>query len=237
MAPLLKHYADRVIWLTQQGLAAIARKVDGVDDAIDEKAFLASMPKFDAHIMSMSLYRVLGITVDTLPRQPYILRPEPFDYGPGFHVGISWRGSKVYANDLFRSTRLEDWSDLLDTPGVTFHSFQVTENEEQLAFADKLVIHEPPSGWEETQRRLAGLNLYISVDSGPVHLAGAMGVESWVLLPKSCDFRWMADGSGSHWYPTLRLYRARENFQWRTLLAEVKDDLCQTLNTTSQPNR
>jgi hypothetical protein len=53
-----------------------------------------------------------------------------------------------------------------------------------------------------------------------------MGVESWVLLPKSCDFRWMADGSESHWYPTLRLYRAKQNFQWRTLLAEVKDDLC-----------
>lgn len=223
LAKLVKDRAKQVTWVTQKGLACIVGQVAGVDKAIDED--LTNI-EFDAHAQSMSLFRILGITPATLPRDPYIPTPTPHNYGPGFHVGIAWRGSKAYANDAYRSSPLIEWSELLDTPNVTFHSMQATENAEQAAFADKLKIEELPHDWAETQRRLAGLDLYISVDSGPVHMSGAMGKRTWVILPKSCDFRWGVDQVESLFYPSVKLFRLKENFRWREALADVKQELC-----------
>ena len=50
-------------------------------------------------------------------------------------------------------------------------------------------------------------HLMISVDTMTAHLAGALGVPVWTLLPKHADWRWMNEREDSPWYPTMRLFR------------------------------
>jgi len=65
----------------------------------------------------------------------------------------------------------------------------------------------------------------ISVSNTTVHIAGAMGVPTWVLLnavPLSC---WMRDGEESPWYPSVRLFRQTEAGEWDDVVGRAAREL------------
>ncbi len=76
-------------------------------------------------------------------------------------------------------------------------------------------------------QRMAQLDLVICVDTMIAHLAGALGLEVWVLLHADCDWRWPASGERSIWYPTARLFRQRRPGEWGPVIEEVQNALSQ----------
>ena len=70
------------------------------------------------------------------------------------------------------------------------------------------------------------LDLVITTDTSVAHLAGALGVEVWVILPKSSDFRWFLDTDKTPWYPTMTLFRQNEIDVW----GDVVDQMIKKLN-------
>jgi ADP-heptose:LPS heptosyltransferase len=69
------------------------------------------------------------------------------------------------------------------------------------------------------------MDLVIAVDTSVAHLAGALGLPLWVLLPHMPDWRWLLDRSDSPWYPSARLYRQERAGDWNAPLAKVRADL------------
>jgi len=65
----------------------------------------------------------------------------------------------------------------------------------------------------------------VTIDSMPVHLAGAMGVPTWILLHSHSDWRWMKNRTDSPWYPGMRLFRQKDPGDWRPVIARVKNEL------------
>jgi hypothetical protein len=80
---------------------------------------------------------------------------------------------------------------------------------------------------------MLSLDLVISIDSLCAHLAGAMGLPAWVLLPHECDWRWkhgcVDSDDASRWYPGMRLFRQRRQGDWSSVLDEVRDELAAEL--------
>jgi hypothetical protein len=74
-------------------------------------------------------------------------------------------------------------------------------------------------------RALKALDLLISVDTCSAHLAGALGVPVWTLLPHDADWRWMEHRSDTPWYPSMRLFRQPGAGAWEVVLAEVEREL------------
>jgi ADP-heptose:LPS heptosyltransferase len=72
---------------------------------------------------------------------------------------------------------------------------------------------------------MRALDLIISIDSMPAHLAGALALPTWTLLQKDADWRWMDDRESSPWYPTMRLFRQRRSGDWQPVIARVKLEL------------
>lgn len=68
---------------------------------------------------------------------------------------------------------------------------------------------------------LSNVDLVITSDTLAAHLAGAMGVPVWVLLPYAADWRWM-QGETSPWYPTMRLFRQRAPDTWCDVVRHVR---------------
>ena len=57
------------------------------------------------------------------------------------------------------------------------------------------------------------------------HLAGALGVSTYLLLPKSPDWRWLLDRDDTPWYPSMRLFRQTEAGMWADVLAAVVESV------------
>ena len=77
----------------------------------------------------------------------------------------------------------------------------------------------------DTASVLALVDLVIAVDTSVVHVAGAMGRPTWVLLPFAPDWRWMLDREDSPWYPTLRLFRQPAIGDWDSVVARAAAEL------------
>jgi ADP-heptose:LPS heptosyltransferase len=69
------------------------------------------------------------------------------------------------------------------------------------------------------------MDLVITVDTVLAHLAGALGIPTFLLLSFIPDWRWMLGRSDSPWYPTLRLYRQAAPGDWGSVIRQVVEDL------------
>ena len=76
-----------------------------------------------------------------------------------------------------------------------------------------------------TARTMQALDLVISIDSMPAHLAGAPGVRTWTLLHAEADWRWMEGRDDSPWYPTMRLFRQPHPGDWASVVEAVRQAL------------
>jgi tetratricopeptide (TPR) repeat protein len=74
--------------------------------------------------------------------------------------------------------------------------------------------------------QVASMDLVITIDNSTAHLAGALGVPTWVLLPFVPDWRWLQERVDSPWYPALRLFRQPRRGDWQAVVQSVKSGLC-----------
>ncbi|MCF8506940.1 MAG: glycosyl transferase family 8, partial [Caulobacter sp.] len=81
------------------------------------------------------------------------------------------------------------------------------------------------SDFAETAAALECLDLLISADTAPVHLAGALNRPCWVLLPHAADWRWLTEREDSPWYPSLRLFRQAAPGGWAGTVARAAEAL------------
>ena len=79
---------------------------------------------------------------------------------------------------------------------------------------------------------MQNLDLVISVDTAIAHLAGALGVKVWMMLPKVPDWRWLLDRDDTPWYPTMRLFRQSRAGDWSRVVARLKDELAIQLRSS-----
>jgi hypothetical protein len=94
---------------------------------------------------------------------------------------------------------------------------------EEASLPPVLCAREQDSNLLHTAADMMHLDLVISVDTVTAHLAGALGRPVWTLLPFEADWRWMLDRSDSPWYPSMRLFRQKNQGDWTNVLAELRD--------------
>jgi ADP-heptose:LPS heptosyltransferase len=73
------------------------------------------------------------------------------------------------------------------------------------------------------------MDLVISVDNSTVHVAGALGVDTWGLLPSYSNWRWIEGREDSPWYQSVRLFSRAEDKRWNSVFQRVAGALCRLL--------
>ena len=70
-------------------------------------------------------------------------------------------------------------------------------------------------------RKLAQLDLVVTIDSAPAHLGGALGRPTWMLNRATSEWRWGWQQTESFWYPTMRLFNQAQLGAWAPVIAAV----------------
>lgn len=78
---------------------------------------------------------------------------------------------------------------------------------------------------DEMAAFISALDLVITPPGYVAHLAGALGVPTWVLLPKTCDWRWQIGGTRSAWASSVRLFRQGTRDSWRGFMRKMESVL------------
>jgi hypothetical protein len=194
-------------------------------------------PAFDQHCELMSLPLAMGLKLSDLPGQIPYLTPDPQRVAkwqqrladlPRPLVALVWAGRPTHFNDANRSMTLAQLAPLAQ-PGVTFLSIQKGPAAAQAASPpvgmSMVSLSDEISDFEDTAAILTIADLLISVDSSPVHLAGALGRPAWVMLPLVPDWRWLMDRRDTPWYPSVRLFRQNTRADWRSVIESMAAEL------------
>lgn len=175
----------------------------------------------------LSLPQRLDVRADWRPEHtPYLALAQPGvrNRSRKARVGVVWAGNPAHRNDAARSIPFALIGDLLARhPALEFVSMQhgVPSGDLPIAISE----YSKSADWLATARELYTLDVLISVDTGIAHLAGALGMPVWLLVPYVPDWRWGANGSQTPWYVTMRLFRQPCRGDWSRVLSNVGDAL------------
>lgn len=217
----------------QPELVRLFSEIAGVDKVV---ARGAALPKFDAYVPMLTLARIFGTTLDTIPAEvPYLKAPEmetlklPPSLDRQFRVGIAWAGRPTHRNDANRSCEFRHFVELLGIPGVTAYSLQKGPKEADIKThgCEGLLMNLAPrlNDFADTAAVIEQLDLVITVDTAIGHLAGALGKPAWVVVPFAPDWRWLLETEQSPWYPHHRLFRQSEPGGWDAVFARLRKAL------------
>jgi tetratricopeptide (TPR) repeat protein len=233
--PLL---AARVVLVVGDALVPLLSQLPGVAQCLPKSAM--SWPAFDLHCPLCTLPLAFGTRLDTIPSAAsYLAAPAEraraweealqTDFGPRnrLRVGLAWSGRPTHGNDHNRSIPLQAFSPLLAANAI-FVSLQKELRPDDKALLAKsriLNVADYLQNFAETAALTSCLDLVITVDTSVAHLAGALGLPTWLLLPFTPDHRWLLNRDDSPWYPSLRLFRQSERRDWAEVMGRVQREL------------
>jgi len=231
--PMVKAKGGTVVAEVAPPLTRLFSTVPGVGQVVNQGA---QLPKFDVHAPMMSLARIFGTTLETIPANvPYLKAPEahapqlPATMSKSRKVGIVWAGRSTHQNDANRSVTFTNFVELLGLPQTTVYSLQQGPAADDIAAsgcqAFVLDIGRRMRDFADTAGVIEQLDLVVTVDTAVAHLAGALGKPVWVMLPYPGDWRWMLDRDDSPWYPTMRLFRQQRPGVWEPVFERVRKSL------------
>jgi Tfp pilus assembly protein PilF len=195
-----------------------------------------SRPATDWFVPLLSLPHRLGMDRDLLGhRVPYLAPPRdaappPLPAVPHgtSRLGITWAGNPAFANTHLRDLDPAWLPQLCLTAGVSWITLQ--QGDDARHAPAEFFPAPPPTSWGDTAHWLTSLDGLVTVDTGIAHLAGALGVRTWVLLPHDPDWRWGLGGTTTPWYPSVHLVRQPHPGDWDGALVALTREVAEWRN-------
>jgi len=192
----------------------------------------------DFQIPAGSLPLVFRSRAEDFPRHDGYLRADPdriehwrarlAGLSSGRWIGLSWQGGSPGTGRARRSIALEALLPLLGLPQTRFVSLQYGNVEDELASLERKhgirVEHWPEviASTDETAALMGALHSTVSVCTAVVHLAGALGRPTRVMVPSVPEWRYGARGEAMPWYPSVRLFRQAVAGEWQPVIERVR---------------
>jgi hypothetical protein len=226
-APIVKAIASQVIVWIQPPLIPLFAGMAGIDELLPLHEGTPDCD-YDVDVEVMELPYVFRTTVQTIPRAvPYVrVIPDPAwgtaSAGAARLASAEQRAVLVFPTsgdwDRRRDLPIEQLARLAGVPDVSLYALA---RERWAHNRPDITIVDVPDTIEATAAVLAAVDLVVTVDSMPAHLAGALGVPVWTLLHAEADWRWMDGRDDSPWYPSMRLFRQPAPGRWSAVVDAV----------------
>jgi tetratricopeptide (TPR) repeat protein len=200
--------------------------------------FYKPYEEFDYQIQVSRFPELFKTTLETIPNKiPYLQPSEQaivkhkdiLKHDKNFKVGLVWAGNKHHSRDHLRSIPVDSYIPFKNIDNISFYGFQFGKPEDIEYARNKglNIIDLTPNikNFDESAVIFQQLDLLITVDTSACHLAGALGVPTWLLVDIAPHYIWLLNRDDSPWYPNTTLYRQTEYKNWQPILQKMHEDL------------
>lgn len=229
----LRKHGARIILVTRAELFPLFAG----DSSIRVTDTFENLGEFDYHCALLSLPRVFKTTLNSIPAPIKYLNANERDIqlwrkelGPKtkMRVGITWSGNRTTWINRYKGMQLENLIPLFSND-CQFVNLQHDATKEELNLLKKhnvLIVNDKLKNFHDTAALICNLDVVITVDTAVAHLAGALGVPTWIMLNAyGTDWRWLLNRSDNPWYPTARLFRQPKFGNWDSVINDIDQHL------------
>lgn len=147
-------------------------------------------------------------------------------------IGFSWMTTNE-KTAVTRNVPLAQWGPIFETPGCLFFSIQHFGQAQQVAQLRaqngyNVMVDpgfDPAADVDKLATIIAAMDEVISIQNANIHLGGALGVPTTMMLSEGSDFRWLNGRSDNLWYQSVRMERQTKALVWEEVVAKVAADL------------
>jgi tetratricopeptide (TPR) repeat protein len=130
-------------------------------------------------------------------------------------IGIAWSGGTWKNAGSFRRLPLAEWQPIFDAVDAHWVSLQYKDASEDIKGTP--VVQYPfatlTKDYDDTAALVASCDLVIGMQTSVNHLAGALGVPTWTILPTTSQWRYGEEFDTLPWFKSVKIYRQR-GAQW-----------------------
>jgi hypothetical protein len=186
---------------------------------------------YDLQVPQMSLPELLGVNGTAIQEVPYlvvpadtplVIAPPKAEKGPR-RVAIAWACNKDSDNHDIRSCPIAQFGPVA-AAGFDLFSVQMEASGAEAAELDKLSIHNLQNeltSMARTAMVLQSVRALLTVDTAVAHLAGALNLDTVLMLHDAADWRWHSDKVTSSWYPSVRIVRQKRPGRWQDVITDA----------------
>lgn len=193
--------------------------------------------EFDCVSSDLNLINVLNMNLKEIPYSSGYLKVKEnvvqeksnlFNFkNDKLKIGLYWQGNPTLLTN--RSIKLSQFLPLFENINRQFYSFQISKDDyesEELKSSLNLIDLAPHiSNYEDTAAFLMNIDVLVTIDTSIAHLAGALGVKTFLLLPYDTEWRWFDDTETTPWYDSVRLFKQGPDAKWDDVIKRVNIEL------------
>jgi Flp pilus assembly protein TadD len=251
--PLLKSLGANVAYVTNPKLLSMLTRTDSIDQLIAEPTEQEPPIDASASIIDMlvgdlphALYRDFSsycaelpppLALSALPEQITAMREKLSRFGPPPYLALTWRGGTAPHEQkgnwwtLYKNIRLDAFGETFAGLPYTLLAVQrkpLPQEIAQLTAAAGTPIHDLCDVNDDLEQMLALLAIvdeYVGVSNTNMHLRAGLKRGARVLVPRPSEWRWMAYGEQSPWFPEFTVYRQGIDGTWKEALCRLRAHL------------
>jgi hypothetical protein len=216
------------------GCAAELTRLFQMSQLADKLCGTKKVPMHDYYIPVMSLpLRLHVYQPSQFMSDPYLfvdanliqLWKEKIGSNKKIKVGICWHGNPAYSHEQRRACQLLDFLFLQEYPHIDVISLQKTLTDDErtmLTVAGFYNAGEQVGDFADTAAVIQNLDLVLTTDTSMLHLAGALGKTTWVMMSYHSEWRHPRQRTSSLWYNDVHLYRQHQPGDWSGVFDAVR---------------
>jgi hypothetical protein len=229
--PLLKNCFKNVKVIVREPLIKIFQA------SFENIGFYSSINdvEYDYSVLAMNLPYFLNMDFSDIPGTEGYLQADNKkieEYGEKYFkteklkIGfVAFSGDKEKRNARKRSIGFKMLEKLRSVENIELYSFQKPDELFQYAPEGYVDLGSTFSNFLDTASALKNLDVLVSVDTSVVHLAGALGVKSYLMLPYNSEWRWFDAKNPCSWYKSVKFFTQKTFDDWKSVVDEIYEDL------------
>ena len=224
--PMLKEKVDKIFFAVREPLKRLFKNNYPEIEFINYEEI---NPNLQA-IRVTDLAYALDIDFDNIPfSEGYLKSIKKEIISEKIKVGLCWEaGSAGIRTMLNRTINIKLLEPIFNMENVELYSFQVNDTLKGNELYPQIInLAKDFKDFEDTAQALLAMDVVITVDTSVAHLAGALGVKTFLLLPYTSDWRWFDDEKITPWYTSVEIFKQNDVISWEK---PIEDIICRLKN-------